>query len=103
MGYLDELFRLEGKTAFLTGGGGVLAGAIGEGLAKAGVRIVFADIAGERAEEAAQRVINMGGEAIGVGSDVLNVSSMEKTCDEIVSKYSKVDILLNAAGRALGR
>ena len=56
MSYLDQLFKLKGKTALLTGGGGVLAGEIGNGLAKAGVNIVFADIAAERAEIAAENI-----------------------------------------------
>ena len=98
MGYLKDLFRLEGKVALLTGGGGVLAGAIGGGLAKAGVKIVFADIDLERAEEAANRVIEEGGEAIGIASDVLDVSSLENSREAIVKKYGEIDILLNAAG-----
>lgn len=82
MGYLDSLFNLNGKVAMLTGGGGVLAGAIGSGLAKAGVRIVFADIALDHEEEAAERINHNGGEAIGISSNVLDVSSLEKTRDD---------------------
>ncbi|MBN1950459.1 MAG: SDR family oxidoreductase [Bacteroidales bacterium] len=98
MGYVSELFNLEGKVALLTGGGGVLAGAIGEGLAKAGVKIVFADINKERAEEAANLVCSLGGEAIGIGSNVLDMASLEASRDDILKKYSGIDILLNAAG-----
>lgn len=98
MGYVNELFKLEGMVALLTGGGGVLAGAIGSGLAKAGVKIVFADIAADRAEEAAQRVIEAGGEAIGISSNVLNISSLESARDIIIKKYRKIDVLLNMAG-----
>ena len=36
MSYLDELYALKGKTAVVIGGGGVLAGIMAEGLAKAG-------------------------------------------------------------------
>jgi NAD(P)-dependent dehydrogenase (short-subunit alcohol dehydrogenase family) len=98
MGYSKELFNLEGKVALLTGGGGVLAGAIGEGLAKAGVKIVFADIDHEKAEEAANRVTEKGGEAVGMGANVLDISSLEHSREEIVKKYGGIDILLNAAG-----
>jgi NAD(P)-dependent dehydrogenase (short-subunit alcohol dehydrogenase family) len=98
MGYVNDLFNLEGRVALLTGGGGVLAGAIGGGLAKAGVKIVFADIAVERAEEAAQRVIDAGGEAIGIGSNVLKISSLESARDIIIKKYKKIDVLMNMAG-----
>lgn len=98
MGYLDNLFNLEGKVAFLTGGGGVLAGAIGEGLAAAGVKIVFADINAEMAEEAAEKVIRSGGDAMGIRSNVLDPDSLEEAKDSVLKKYSRIDILLNAAG-----
>ena len=98
MGYLENLFNLEGKVALLTGGGGVLAGAIGSGLAKAGVTIVFADIALEHAEKAAERINKNGGKAIGIRSNVLDVVSLEKTRDKIIKKFGSIDILLNAAG-----
>lgn len=51
MGYLDDLFGLKVKVALLTGGGGVLAGAIGKGLTETGVKVVLADLDYNRAEE----------------------------------------------------
>jgi len=98
MGYIEKLNNLEGKTAVLTGGGGVLAGAIGAGMAKAGVKVVFGDIAADRANEAAKVVRDAGGEAIGVAMNVLDKKSLENARDEILSKYKSIDILLNAAG-----
>jgi NAD(P)-dependent dehydrogenase (short-subunit alcohol dehydrogenase family) len=98
MGYIDDFFKIEGKTAFLTGGGGVLAGAIGEGLARAGVNIVFSDINKASAEEAADRISKNGGNAIGLSSNVLDQDSLETSCKEVLKKYNSVDILLNAAG-----
>lgn len=98
MGYIEKLFNLQGKTAVLTGGGGVLAGAIGAGLAQAGVNVVFADIALERAKDAAKAIRNLGGEATGVAMNVLDKGSLEAAKDEILNKYQSIDILLNAAG-----
>lgn len=98
MSYLDQLFNLKGKTALLTGGGGVLAGEIGNGLAKAGVKIVFADIAVERAEVAAEKIRKEGGEAFGIATNVLSVPDLEETGDIVLEKYGSIDILLNAAG-----
>jgi NAD(P)-dependent dehydrogenase (short-subunit alcohol dehydrogenase family) len=98
MGYIENLFNLQGKTAVLTGGGGVLAGAIGLGLAKAGVKIVFGDIALERANDAAKIVKDAGGEAMGVAMNVLDKKSLEEARDAILAKYKNIDILLNAAG-----
>lgn len=98
MSYLDSLFKLEGKVAVITGGGGVLASEIGGGLSKAGVRIVFLDINEEAAEIAAQKIKDIGGDAIGLKTNVLDMNSLRETRDQILEKYGKVDILLNAAG-----
>jgi NAD(P)-dependent dehydrogenase (short-subunit alcohol dehydrogenase family) len=98
MSYLNNLFNLEGRVALITGGGGVLAGAIGSGLAQAGIKIVFSDINKDHAEEAAQRIINKGGDAIGLASNVLDSNSLETAKKEVLKKYGSIDILLNAAG-----
>jgi NAD(P)-dependent dehydrogenase (short-subunit alcohol dehydrogenase family) len=98
MGYLDDLFGLKGKIALLTGGGGVLAGAIGKGLADVGVKVVLADLNADRAKEAAENICTAEGEAYGIGMDVLEKDSLEKARDKILDKFGSIDILLNAAG-----
>jgi NAD(P)-dependent dehydrogenase (short-subunit alcohol dehydrogenase family) len=98
MSYLDSLFRLEGKVAVLTGGGGVLASEIGSGLSQAGVKIVFLDINEEAAKVAAQKINEQGGEAIGLKTNVLDMDALRQTSNEIIKAFGKIDILLNAAG-----
>ncbi len=98
MGYLDDLFKLRGKVAVITGGGGVLASEIGSGLSKAGVKIAFLDINEDAAKEAAQRIIEKEGDAIGLKTNVLDLDSLKETREIVISKFGKVDILLNAAG-----
>jgi NAD(P)-dependent dehydrogenase (short-subunit alcohol dehydrogenase family) len=98
MSYLDSLFKLEGKVAVITGGGGVLASEIGGGLSKAGVRIVFLDINEEAAKIAARKIEDIGGDAVGLKTNVLDMESLKSTCDTILEKYGRIDILLNAAG-----
>jgi NAD(P)-dependent dehydrogenase (short-subunit alcohol dehydrogenase family) len=98
MSYLDSLFRLEGKVAVLTGGGGVLASEIGSGLSQAGVKIVFLDINEEAAKVAAQKINEQGGEAIGLKTNVLDMDALRQTSEEIIKAFGKIDILLNAAG-----
>jgi NAD(P)-dependent dehydrogenase (short-subunit alcohol dehydrogenase family) len=98
MGYLDGLFNLKEKTAFITGGGGVLAGAIGEGLALSGIRIIFADRNKKKAENAADRIIKKGGEAVGIETNVLEIKSLETSRDRILREFGEIHILLNAAG-----
>ncbi|MBN1116178.1 MAG: SDR family oxidoreductase [Bacteroidales bacterium] len=98
MNYLDNLFNLKGKTAVITGGGGVLAGSIGMGLSKAGVNIVMADIRVENAENTAEKINKEGGNAIGVSCNVLSRESLEETNKLVLEKFQTIDILVNAAG-----
>ncbi len=98
MGYLDKTFGLQGKVALLTGGGGVLAGAIGGGLANAGVKVVLGDLNANRAKEAAENICSANGEAYGIEMNVLDKESLENSRDEILKKFGSIDILLNAAG-----
>ena len=54
--YIDKLFDLQNKVVLITGGGGVLAGAIGEGFANAGALVILAGIRIENTEENARRI-----------------------------------------------
>jgi len=98
MNYLKDLFKIEGKVAVITGGGGVLASEIGGGLSKAGVKIAMLDINEEAAKEAAKKIEAQGGTAVGLKSNVLDIDDLKKVRDEILKQFGKVDILLNAAG-----
>jgi len=98
MDYIDRLFRLEGKTALITGGGGGLAGAIGCGLAQAGVKIILADINLEKAEKNAETIIGKSCSAYGIHMDALDPVSIREACARILREDKKIDILVNAAG-----
>jgi NAD(P)-dependent dehydrogenase (short-subunit alcohol dehydrogenase family) len=98
MGYIDKIFNLEGKTALITGGGGVLAGAIGMGLAKAGVNVVLAGRRKENTLANANKIKEAGGEARMSIMDALDREMIRETCSFVLSHYDGIDILINAAG-----
>ena len=98
MNYIDRTFNLEGKVALITGGGGVLAGAIGTGLARAGVKIVLADINLEKAEANAEVIKAENGLAFSLHMDALDAESIKTGCEQILREHEKIDILINAAG-----
>jgi NAD(P)-dependent dehydrogenase (short-subunit alcohol dehydrogenase family) len=98
MSYLDQLYNLNGRTALITGGGGVLAGAIGMGLAKAGVNIVLSDRRLEKARTNAERIIKEGGKALFTVMDALDRDMIRETCAFVLNHYDTIDILINAAG-----
>jgi len=96
--YLVALFGLQGRTAFITGAGGVLFSNVAQALAKAGANLVIADLVEEAAQSVAQRVAEAGGEALAVKVDVLNRASVEQALDAALARFGRVDILINGAG-----
>ena len=53
--YLEALFGLEGKVAVVTGGGGVLCGAMSRALGRAGAKVAVLDLFPEAAQQVAGR------------------------------------------------
>ena len=91
-------FDLAGKTAVVTGGGGVLCSGFSKTLAAAGARVAVCDLRLEAAEKVAEDIRANGGDAIAVAMNVLDKKSVEEARDAIYKKYDKADILLNGAG-----
>lgn len=96
--YLVSLFGLQGKTAFITGAGGVLFSNVAQALAKAGANLVIADVVEAAARGVAQRVTATGGEALALQVDVLNRASVEQALEATLARFGRVDILINGAG-----
>src|SRR5512137_2513460 len=96
--YLASLFGIEGKVAFITGAGGVLFSNIALALAKAGARVVVADLAEDAAQAVAARIAAAGGETLAMKVDVLNRASVEAALAATLQHFGSVDILINGAG-----
>lgn len=98
MEFLRGLFSLEGQVAVVTGGTGVLGGAMAEGLASAGAKV---GILGRRREQAEARVAAIeeaGGEALALVADVLDRGQLEAAREAVLERWGRLDILVNAAG-----
>jgi len=96
-GYLESAFC--GQVAVVTGGSGVLGGAIAKGLGERGASVV---VVGHRHMDRANRVVEhirkQGGEAMAIQGDVLSKSSLVQIAEQTMSAHGRVDILINAAG-----
>jgi NAD(P)-dependent dehydrogenase (short-subunit alcohol dehydrogenase family) len=95
---IETLFGLKGKTAAIIGGGGVLAGAMAEGLASAGANVAILDIALENSKKRSEAISKLGVESLALQADVSRKTDLQKACDAIVNAWGKVDILINAPG-----
>ena len=98
MDYVQSLFGLKGRTAVVVGGGGVLAGAMAIGLAKAGADVAILDLNRENAEKSAQEVRETGAKAIALSVDAASKNSLKEAEKEIRDKLGIADVLINAAG-----
>jgi NAD(P)-dependent dehydrogenase (short-subunit alcohol dehydrogenase family) len=96
--YLKSLFGLSGKVAVVTGGGGVLCGAMGQALARAGARVAVLDLFPEAAQREVDEIVAAGGQAIPVQCNVLKKDEIEAAADKVLQVYGRVDILVNGAG-----
>ncbi|MDC7221682.1 MAG: SDR family oxidoreductase [Spirochaetales bacterium] len=89
---------LTGKTAVVTGGGGVLCGAFAKAIASCGANVAVLDLRKEAADKVADEIKAAGGKAIGVAANVLQTESLEGAVKEVESAFGPCDILVNGAG-----
>lgn len=92
------LFDVQGKTAVITGGGGVLGSAMARALAAGGARVAVISLHSASAVTVAEAIRADGGEASGLACDVMDRAALEQVCAEIMQRYSSIDILINGAG-----
>jgi NAD(P)-dependent dehydrogenase (short-subunit alcohol dehydrogenase family) len=95
-------FALDGKTAIITGAGRGIGKAIALALAEAGANIVAAARTIREIEETAAEVQRLGRACIAVPADVSKSADVAQMVDSTISKFGKVDILVNQAGRGGG-
>jgi len=92
------MFSIKEKVVIITGAGGVLGGSIAKSFALAGAKIVAIDIRRENLDSRVAELTALGGEAIGIIGNVLDIESLETASQQIVAKWGSIDILLNIAG-----
>ncbi|MCM8568444.1 SDR family oxidoreductase [Gramella jeungdoensis] len=92
------MHNLKNKVAVITGGNGVLGGAIAKGLAQNGVRVGILGRSEDTVNERVDEIKEAGGEALALVADVLDEEKLVSAKEKIVREFGPVDILVNAAG-----
>jgi len=90
--------RLKNKVAIITGAGQGIGQATALKFAREGARVAVCDINREGVDSTLALVVAEGGEALGVGCDVLDRASLEAAAEKILKAFGRVDILVNGAG-----
>jgi len=95
---VGSLFSIAGKVVVITGGTGVLGRCIAKYLAAEGAKVVILGRKQAVGDAIVKSILDAGGEAIFLQTDVLDVQIVQQNCDEIIARYGRIDALLNAAG-----
>ena len=93
-----NIFDIQDKVVAITGGYGILGAQMAEYLAEQGAKVVILGRSKEKGEALAEKIRLAGNDAAFFVSDVLNKTNLEENREAIVRKYSKIDVLINAAG-----
>lgn len=89
-----DLFKLDGKTALVTGGGRGIGKAIAQGFAAAGAKVW---IVGRNEENCRKTASEIGG--IFVKTDLASSEDIQKLVKQIIKEEDKLDILVNNAAQ----
>ena len=93
-----ERFRLPGKVALVTGGGGAIGLSIADALLEAGAIVVIADRVAKPLEEAIRE--RSGARLSFVVFDVTDPTAVTAAIDDLVAEHGRIDVLVNNAGIA---
>lgn len=97
--YLEK-FKLNGKTAFITGGGQGIGLGCAEALAEAGAKVIIGDRDSKVADSARASLKAKGFDIETAVMDVTDTKRVAEVANDLIARHGKVDILVNNAGIA---
>lgn len=92
------MFRLNGKTALVTGASQGIGAAIARRLAEQGASVIVAARSVDKLESLADEIAQNGGKATALALDMTEPEAMEERLKELPEGFADVDILVNNAG-----
>lgn len=95
---MDDLFKLENRTALITGSAQGIGKEIALTLAKSGANVVINDVNREAAEATVDEIRACGVKSEAVIADITDSSSVNEMIKTVTEQFSTLDILVNNAG-----
>jgi 3-oxoacyl-[acyl-carrier protein] reductase len=94
---LNERFDLTGRTVIITGGGKGIGKVYSQEFAKAGARVVAADIDAAAARAVADALTAQGHEALALETDIASEESTKSMAEAALERFGSIDVLVNNA------
>tara|TARA_B100000686_G_scaffold345244_1_gene429447 strand:- start:1877 stop:2653 length:777 start_codon:yes stop_codon:yes gene_type:complete len=94
---LDYTLSIQDKVIIITGGGKGIGRVYCRELAKAGCKIVAADIDDKANNETVTEILDLGGDAISASTDVSVEKETKQMASKAISTYGRIDGLVNNA------
>lgn len=88
---------LQGKVAFVTGGGTGITGGVARAFAEHGAKLVIVSRKEENLIAKKQFIEENGCECLAIATDVRDYEAVERAIDQTVEHYGKIDIVVNGA------
>ena len=90
--------RLDGKVGLITGGTSGIGSATAVRFAREGASVALTGRNAERGEAVAQSIVDAGGEAMFIRSDVRIAEDCRQAVEQTLERFGRIDILFNNAG-----
>lgn len=94
---IQEKFDLTERVAIVTGGVGLLGAEFCRTLAEAGAAVAVVDLNDSAAQAVAESLTNSGYKVLAVPTDITQPDSAKAAVDQVLSKFGRIDILVNSA------
>src|SRR5713101_2781067 len=94
---MNERFDLAGQTVVITGGGKGIGKVYVEEFAKAGARVVAADVDGAAVKSVAEASSAQGLQVLGLATDIASEESTKAMAKAALERFGSIDVLINNA------
>ena len=99
MGLSEQLFRLDGKVALVTGGFGGIGAVVSRGLGAMGAKVAVTGNDAGLAAAFAEELKGQGCDSYASAFDVISVQDTGRMVDEVANHFGRLDIFVNCVGQ----